>query len=940
MEDPLFRRIRRHARRKLQDGHNKDRQELLLRYKEFLRLENEMLLRYHRKGDSGTRVARARAIMIDVLLENLFQFATAIYETEHGPLPCQVCIAALGGYGRAEMCPWSDVDIMFLYPGRTGIGKSPRLKKVISDTVLYMLWDLGLKVGYSTRTIKEAVEEAKKTIETKNSLLEARLVTGSSELFDKFKQTYRNFYRKDSPQKYILARLEDQKVRRARFGDTEFLQEPEIKRGVGGLRDYQNILWLACIKLDITDAKDLVKHNYLRPNEYHLFTKAYDFLLRVRNELHFQSQGPTDVLFLEKQPRVAWHLGYRQKDLFKRVEKFMKDYYSNAKIIHRFSKLLEHRLSLYEEKKISFRDIIGARSDEHRTAIDGFMLMGNTLTFDNPKVFKNDPERLIRVFRHMQQFQAEMDFDMDCLITDSLPLLTQKVIQSSEANKSFRSILQSAGEVYPVLSKMHELGVLGRFVPEWDSLTCLVQHEYYHRYTADIHTLNTLRELDLIFTGDQEETRKYKREIHEMEIPSLLYLILFLHDIGKGHGIKNHAANGVKIAGPILERMQVAPELRERILSIIQDHLEMARFWQHYDVEDPQSIRVFAQKVGDEETLRLLYVLTFCDARSTAASLWNSYKDMLHTRLFQHTMVHLSDREGAALRKRERQAMTSRDIIKKKLSDIPGDEIEAHFNLLPEHYFIHNRADEVALHLRMINQLLRRIFEAESINSLIPVVEWQDDLNLSLTIVRVVTWDRPGLFYKLAGAFSVAGINILSSRAISRTDNIVIDTFYVNEPGGGVVQNLQSREVFQKSLEESLLHDKDLLADIETQAKKYARPSYLRGNELLRAPIPPGVEVYQEPALSRTIIAVQTNDRIGLLYKLGRAIFDHGFDITFARISTEHGVAIDTFHLEEAKESSSSQGVDLAALEETLQKIVGATTRPDLEATPHKGSKV
>lgn len=940
MEDPLFRRIRRHARRKIQDGHNKDRQELLLRYKEFLRLENEMLLRYHRKGDSGIRVARARAIMIDVLLENLFLYATAIYEAEHGPLPCQVCIAALGGYGRAEMCPWSDVDIMFLYPGRTGIGKSSLLKQVISDAVLYMLWDLGLKVGYSTRTVKEAVEEAKKTIETKNSLLESRLVTGSSELFDNFKQTYRNFYRKDSPQKYILARLEDQKVRRARFGNTEFLQEPEIKRGVGGLRDYQNTIWLACIKLDITDAKELVKHKYLRRNEYRLFIKAYDFLLRVRNELHFQSSGPTDVLYLEKQPEVAWNLGYRQKDIFKRVEIFMRDYYSNAKIIRRFSKLLEHRLSLYKEKKISLRGIIGTRSVERRTTVDGFTLKGNTLSFESPKVFKEDPERLIRVFRHMQQFQAEMDFDLDCLITDSLPLLTQKVVRSPQANRSFRSILQSVGEVYPIMSKMHELGVLGRFVPEWDSLTCLVQHEYYHRYTADIHTLNTLRELDLIFASNQDEAYKYKQEIHEMETPSLLYLILFLHDIGKGHGIKNHAAKGVEIAGPILERMQVAPDLRENILSIIRDHLEMARFWQHYDVEDPKSIRVFAKKVGDEETLRQLYVLTFCDSRSTASSLWNSYKDMLHTRLFQHTLVHLGDREGAALRQREQQAIIVKDIIKKKLSDIPGDEIEAHFNLLPKHYFIHSQAEEVALHLRMINQLLRRIMEAESINSLIPVVEWQDDLNLSLTVVRMVTWDRPGLFYKLAGAFSVAGINILSSRAISRIDHIVIDTFYVNEPGGGVVQNQHSREVFQKHLEESLLHDKDLLTDIEAQAKKYARPSYLRGDELLRAPIPPKVEVYKEPALGRTIIAVQTNDQIGLLYKLGKAIFDHGFDIKFARISTEHGVAVDTFHLKEADENISGHGADLAALEESLQKIVGSNAQPDVEPTLDDGSKV
>ncbi|MGA2052460.1 MAG: [protein-PII] uridylyltransferase [Opitutales bacterium] len=895
-------------------------------FKEFIQRSDERFFKAHRAGASGLELVRERSLMMDVVIENLFLFATRRYEAEHGPLPVQTCVVALGGYGRAELCPFSDVDIMFLYPRHVKPAILAPAQSILTDEILYPLWDIGLKVGHSTRAINETIEEAKANMQTKNSLLESRLVTGSDNLFQIFEQAYRNYCRSESPREYIQARLRDLAERRAKYGNTVFLQEPEVKNGVGGLRDYHNILWMARIRLDVENLQGLVDRQYLRPAESEALLAAYDFLLRVRNELHFSNGRANDLLDIEKQPQVAWDLGYQQPDIFRRIEAFMRDYYRHAQTIYRYSCVLERRLAIAGEDEagspISFKALITARRNLRQKHIEGFVLTGTTLAQENPKLFEEDPTRLLRVFRLAQQLHATLDFELTLLISDSLHLITPELQRDPRAVRSFLAILQEVGQVYPILAEMHELGVLGKFVPEFNGLTCLVQHEYYHRYTADIHTLNTIKELDMVFGGEGEFAARYNEEIRETSDPWLLYVILLLHDIGKSLGIKDHPRIGAELAEPVLMRWGIDLKNRETILFIIRQHLEMARFWQRFDVDDPDTAAKFAQLVGDPENLRFLYVHTYCDARGTAISLWNSYKNILHARLFANTLDVLEGQEATRQKYRERKQMMLKDILAINHEGIAPEEIEAHFNLLPERYFIHCSPQEVYLHLRMVNQLLSNISQADSLGSLVPVIDWQDDPDQSLTIVNVVTWDRAGLFYKLAGAFTVAGVNILSTKAISRTDHIAIDTFYVCDPGGGPVQNKQSREIFARAVQDALLHHKDFLPEILEQARKHARLPYLREHDRLRAPIPPSIEVYHELTLRRTIIEVQANDQIGLLYQLAKAISDHGFDITFARISTERGVALDTFYIESLNPNDPNPAAQLASLREALNQIV------------------
>ena len=923
-ENPLFRRLRTHAHKRLVFDPGESRSKQLPAYKRFMELENTMLQRNHRKGASGIKNCQARAAMIDVVIENLFIAALDLYATQHGRLPCKMAVLATGGYGRRELNPHSDIDIMFLYPDSTAGKNFDKFQEVLTEEILYPLWDLGLKVGHASRNAKEAIDEARKEIQSKNAILESRMICGSEPLFKKMYKQFSDFCKKENSRDYILQRLDDERIRHSKAGNTIYLQEPDIKNGVGGLRDYQNILWMAHIKFGYRSFADLVKAKMLRPDERQDMNAAYNLLLRTRTELHLQNRRPTDKLNLEQQPLIAKYLNYPQEDIFERVEAFMKDYYTAARTIYHTSEMLKERLALSappgKSNKISFREALRSRQHLPVKKVDGFSITNKVISAENNKIFDEDPTRLVRVFRLLQQFGAKLDPDLKYLISRSILLIDHNVIQSPAAAKTFCSILRSPGEVYQTLILMHDLGVLGRYLPEFGKLTCMVQHEYYHRYTADAHVLRTIRHLDRVFIKYDDEYARYEKELRKNDDPLLLYLILLLHDIGKAEGVKGHAVSGVRIAQPILDRFDIPAQQQEQILFIIRSHLEMARFWQKFDIDDPQTAQSFAEFIEDPEKLRFLYVHTYCDARGTAPTLWNSYKDSMHRSLYFRTIEQFEDKHVVETKRQERITMLHNKIKDRVIEGVSEEEIEAHFSLLPERYFINTHSDEIELHLRMVNQLLGQIQTAETMGALTPTIDWRDDIDLGMSVVNVVTLDRAGLFYKLAGALSLAGVNIVSTKAISRSDHITIDTFYIMDPEGGTVSNTKAKGIFEARLEEALIQGKELMPAIKELESRQKAKAITK--DMLPAPFPPSVDVYHELSLKRTIIEVQASDRIGLLYQLARLISNKGFDISFARIATERGVAMDTFYIENMHDKDTDNTTNLLALREELDQLV------------------
>ncbi|EDY81029.1 protein-P-II uridylyltransferase [Verrucomicrobiia bacterium DG1235] len=909
--------------------------EKLAALKGFLKSETEYIKAEHRNGAPGLEIAKARSEMIDTLISRLAEPAIATVQSSPDTADLAISVVALGGYGREELCPLSDIDIMFLYPSDTDARLLEKAQDILVNHVLYPLWDAGLKVGHSTRSVEEAFKEAKADIQTKTALLEARLICGSTPLFEGFQTSYHLFYRKEDPKGYIKLRLDDQRSRRAKFGGSIYMQEPDIKSGVGGLRDYHNTLWMAQVRLNLHNMEGLVPLNYLSKQELKDIKEAYEFLIRVRNELHFRLKRPTDLLSLELQPKVAYRLGYKQRDILERVESFMRDYYKRAQTIFRVSKNIEKRLALNAADTTksplqSVKNFLLARRKERVKNIDGFLIRGQEITFADKSVFTEEPNRLIRIFRHCQQNNVEIDFELNALIRSSLDLIDDSIRVSPEANLSLRTIMQETGNVYPTLNEMHELGVLGAFIPEWGKLTCLVQHEYYHRYTADVHTLHTIRELDEIFSNPDTLYKPYREALHELRLPNLIYLILLLHDIGKARGIRNHAESGVEIAEPILDRLQIDEENRASVRFIIKNHLQMARFWQRFDIDDPDTAKAFAEQVESPEYLRLLYVHTFCDAKGTAAGLWNQYKDTLHRTLYRRT-VDVFKAEGKLDEKFEEQKkMTQRELLSIDIEGVGTEEIDAHFKLLPDRYFINTSQDEIIQHIRMINQLIKEIANANSLGALKPVIDWKHDINRSLTVVNIVTWDRAGLFHKLAGALNIAGYSILSAKAISRDDHIAIDTFYVTESGRGPSDPEKAKEAFANAVRDALVSNQDLYPRILEIVRKEAADIFVKNDDNpLAESFEPQVDVYHELSLQRTILEVQAPDHLGLLYQISHQISKHGFDITFARINTERGIAIDTLYLSEIDPEEESNGEKLMELRDTLTKTLSENSSQD-----------
>ena len=861
--------------------------------------------------------------MIDVVIENLFLAACDLYMTQHGPIQFSMSVIATGGYGRGELNPHSDIDILFLYPDGQMTDTLKNFQELMAEEILYPLWDLGLKVGHASRNTLEVLKEINSEIQSKNAILESRLICGSPSLFQKMYDAFLHNILNDRSSKYIAQRLKDESERHAKYGNTVYLQEPDIKNGVGGLRDYQNILWISKIQFGMHTYKELEKKKFIRPDERKTIEAAYDFLLRARTELHYQNKRPTDKIDLEQQLEIATQMHYTEENSFDRLTAFMQDYYSAARTIFRICSLLQERLSLIETKKrkrFTFLDSLKAHRKQNAQEIDGFQLHDGTFYASRHDLFTKDPNRLIRIFRLKQQFRASLDIELKHRITHSIPLIDHKVINSPDAAKSFKAILSKPGEVFNILNEMHALGVLGRYIPEFGRLTCLIQHEYYHRYTADEHVLRTIKHLDSVFQKKDPMDHAYEFALRKNELPELLYLILLLHDIGKSDGIQGHAESGVTISRPILERFQVSHDQQEKILFIIQNHLEMARFWQRFDIDDIQTAISFSSIIKNCELLRYLYVHTYCDAKGTAPALWNSFKDAMHSTLYQRTLKYIESQSHNESLSEESKSMLKQDVLKSTQNTIPEEEIDAHFSLLPDRYFVNTEATEAILHLNMINQLLEQIQSAESIGSLSPVIDWRNDINLGMSVINVVTWDRSGLFYKLAGALTLSGLAITSTRAISRKDHISIDTFYVVDFEGKMATQSNAKERLKEKIEATLVHGDDQSEDIDRLEKTTSKKA--NKETLLPSPFPPSVEVYHELSLQKTIIEVKAKDQPGLLFRLAKTISQLGFDIHFARIATERSIAMDTFYIENNQAKEENRTTDLLALKEELKAII------------------
>ena len=905
-----------------------DRQpsEELSRYKKFLKVETHRLKMLHRAGGGGQEVCRARATMMDLLLKHILQAIQNHVDPKIDGSQRPFCLVALGGYGRSELNPHSDIDIMFLHDGDLVIHGKPRpYPAALIDGLLYTLWDVGLKVGHSVRSIEDCVKVANGHMQAKTSLIEARRILGDESLFARMQAVVLAKCVRGFEDAYIAARLNDQNARRAKFGNSACMLEPNIKNGCGGLRDYQNLLWMAWFKYRFRTLSQLEEKELLNGSEHKQLAAAYDFLLRVRTELHYHFDQAMDTLAKNAQPAVAHNLGYADRSPLRRLEQFMRDFYTHSRNIYLITRTVEQRLALlpHPEQGRSLRGMLRARRLQFRQQIvDGFKLLDGEIHPTSSRIFREQPRRLMRVFLLAQQRGLRIHPDLAQLIRQQLALVDRGFLHDSHVRDTFLEILNQRGDVAPVLREMHELGLLGKFIPEFGRLTCMVQHEFYHQYAADEHTLRCLEKIDQIWGSDKPPFNRYADMFQHLDRPFILYLALLLHDSGKAYRTGQHARVGGKLAVNVAKRLALDESTTATLRLLIENHLVMAQVSQRRDLDDPGVIRAFAAQVQSPENLDLLTLHTFGDSQATSTQFWTEFKDSLLRTLYQKTSALL--RGGpefveAEAKKREVLASEIRALLPLTFNE---EEITAHFENLPPRYFQIHSAAEIVLDLTLTHRFMHQQL-AEAEQALEPIVQWHNEPDRGYTKVDICTWSRAGLFSKIAGAFTASGHNILSAEIFSRFDGIVLDTFFVTAAETGTLPNRQQRDKFEEILLQALNGEIDL-GDL-VRRQKGNPPVYPR---LEGQTIPTMIEIDNSISENRTVIEVETEDRVGLLYAISGVLAGLSLDISVAKICTEKGAAIDSFYVSEEfggqVKSPEKQRLIIDSLREAVQRLDSA----------------
>src|SRR5712671_1137169 len=648
--------------------------EVLPLYKKFLKVEEHRLRLRHQAGGGGREICERRAELVDVLLRYVFGAASSASARGNGEAQVSLALIALGGYGRGELNPFSDIDVMLLHQQRAEV--SPHLAEMVNQ-ILYLLWDSGFKVGHSTRSIKEAIAQANSDMHTKTAMLEARFLAGNTEWATEFREQFRSKCVVGHERDYVELRMEDQVARHKKFGDSVYLQEPNLKSGCGGLRDYQNLLWITYFKEGSLSTNQLVGKDWLSESDQRRIERAYDFLLRLRTDLHYATGRATDILHMNLQEQVATRLGYSPRRGQLRSEALMRDCYNHTRNILRVTeRITEQFVSGHVTSKTRALFSFLPLTRGHKTPIgDSFFVRNKQLHPARRDVFRNDPEQMMRAFALAQERDLDVSPELEDLLSRNLRHVTRTYQYARGPRAIFTSILSQKGRVGRILRMMHRVDFLGRYIPEFGQLTCLVQHEFLHRYTADEHTLVCIDKLDALAQTNDPKLIAYRKIFEQLEDPFVLYLALLLHDSGKAVGARPHSEASALFAQRVAARLQLSSEQRKALILLVDHHLTLSKIAQQRNLDDPATVLEFGHIVKHQRNLNALMLLTLADGQGTNAEAWSDWKETLVWQLYHATAQYLADRH--LFYERAKTAREAREtLVQARLGPDYAEEIE------------------------------------------------------------------------------------------------------------------------------------------------------------------------------------------------------------------------------------------------------------------------
>ena len=749
-------------------------------------------------------------------------------------------LIATGGYGRRELAPFSDIDILFLAEGRK--------KTTAAEQVLYRLWDENLDISHAFRTLNECVEEAFRDIRTRTALLESRYLAGSSRLYEKFeKEVYPAIAHRKQKQ-FVAEKLKEREMRHISTGDSIYLLEPHIKEGDGGLRDIHAVLWLSRVVFRIADLHGL--NAILNSHDHKRFLDAYDFMIQARYCLHGESRRRTDILSFEYQRAVASRLGFRDSLKFSGAERMMRYYYLKSRIIRDISHDVMVRCS---------RQYAPIFSDFTRRKItDDFSLSGGKLIARNEALFVGHSEKIMEAFYHFSRIDKRFSNRLREQIREGLPRINRLTRSIPAAVHHFREVMKSR-RVYETLREMHETGVLGRFIPEFGALRSLVVHEAYHMYTVDEHTLLAIRNLERLRTTTVRSLEALKEIILDMEQLDVLFLSILFHDIGKAVG-RHHEEEGYKRLKSIMERLNMPSDKRLRIEFLVKNHVLMSRIAMTREIDDPEVIAGFADAVGDSENLRAIYLITYADMSAVNPQFWNAWKSSLLGGLYERTLRHLSGR-GALTKQHDAASLfPGKKALQKELALFMAGMPDRYLlsttdTRLKEDFLLHQKAAVQGVAVRI------------------------DLLPDGIAEIVICSSDAPGLFSRIVGFLSLRKLNIVHGRIYTGKNGIVIDKIAISN----------WKDIWWDGLE------RDIAAGLEDAVMKRLEIPLAGQTRETHGLFDAFVEIDNESSDHYTLIEIFSPDRIGLLYDISRIFYQKGAGVVSARINTEAGLAQDIF---------------------------------------------
>jgi len=848
---------------------------------------------------SGLAAARWLAALTDGVVGAIHAYTLAMVPSGQDPkAEPDFALIATGGYGRGVLAPYSDIDLLFLSDAPLG----PQGRRAV-EFMLYLLWDLGLKVGHATRTVSECVEDAKGDVTIQTALIDARHLAGDRAVFDRFDAAFRAFRKQSGLAPFLVAKRNERAARHARYGDSPFLVEPHVKEGRGGLRDLQTLYWLARHAFGVQRMPELVGQDspgggLLTPQEARAIRRAWNFLWTVRFHLHYVTGRAEERLTFDLQPVVGARMGYTRHGVQDGVERFMKHLFLTARDVVRLTRLLEpaiERAALGPPAVLPTGDAALAQA--------GIALADGKVLFAPDRPVDQDPAIMLRLVRAARDRGLEIH-----------PLAFRALVRNARYAVRLRGDLAASALFLDILSgrdaarwvlTLNEVGFLSRFIPDWARIVGLMQFDTYHVFTVEEHTIEALGVLCQLERGELNEVAPVASElVGQIQSRRALYVAVLLHDIAKGRG-GDHSELGAEIALELCPKLGLTPEETETVSWLVLNHLLVSQTAFKRDIDDPKTILDIAETVQSPERLRLLLVLTVADMRAVGPKVWNGWKATLLRELYWRVAEVLAG--GLSVPERDTRVARAKQAAAALLDTAPREETERFLSLGYPGYWLSFDPDTHARHARMIQ-------EADSTDAPL-TVRTRVLESRAVTEVTVYVTDHPGLFSRIAGALAVAGASIVDARIHTMTNGMALDTFWVQDAAGGAFDAPHRLARLGVLVEQALSGRLRLDAEI---GKLRREPARLRAVQ-----IPPRVVIDNHASNSHTVIEVNGRDRPGLLHDVTAAISDQGLQIGSAHITTYGVRAVDVFYVKDVFGLKVENERKLATLRGALVSALG-----------------